>query len=90
MTHQNRLAALAILLFVAACGGHDGYPALLPTDRILAEPTLPDHAGPAADSPDAIDAATESRAEALRRRAAALQGPVIEPAAKARMQSATE
>ncbi|TBN43775.1 hypothetical protein EYE42_01170 [Paracoccus subflavus] len=63
----------------------DDYPRLLPTDVILAEPVLPDHA-PAATAPGAVRADTAARADALRQRADALRGPVIEPETLARMQ----
>lgn len=84
MKHALILIAAAVSL--AACVENtDRYPRLLPTDQVLAEPTLPDHAPEAAASPDAVDAEAESRAEALRRRAEALRGPVIEPGVLERM-----
>lgn len=86
MNYTLRLATLAVLLLPPACGPRDdAYPALLPTAQILAEPILPDHAVPAARAPDAVDAEAASRAEALRRRAEALRGPVIDPATRARL-----
>ncbi|MBU3032002.1 hypothetical protein [Paracoccus marinaquae] len=89
MCHPSRLAAFCALLILSACGGGAGrYPALMPSDLILAEPALPDHAGIAAASPDQADAATETRGAALRDRAASLQGPVIDPETRARMQRA--
>ncbi|WP_295042562.1 hypothetical protein [uncultured Paracoccus sp.] len=76
MRHALILTCAATL---AACTGDaDPYPRLLPTDRILAEPVLPDHA-PAASSSTPVDAEAQARADALRRRADALRGPVIEP-----------
>lgn len=80
------LSALAL----AGCGsGDDGrFPALLPTQQILAEPVLPDHAAAAAASPAPAEAEAAARAAALRRRAGALAGPVIEPEALARMRAA--
>lgn len=89
MKHAPHLAVLCALLSVTACGGGDGaYPALLPTERILAEPVLPAHAADAAQGPAQADTTAAARAEALRRRADALRGPVIEPDALARMQAA--
>ncbi|MTE01364.1 hypothetical protein GIY56_13825 [Paracoccus sp. YIM 132242] len=80
---KNALTLIACAALLSGCGD-EPYPSLLPTDRILAEPVLPDHA-PAATSPAAVDAEAEARAAALRRRADALRGPVIEPDALARM-----
>ncbi|MGN7869895.1 hypothetical protein [Paracoccus sp. 22332] len=82
MRHALILTCVAAL---AACTGEaDTYPSLLPTDRILAEPALPDHA-PHAASSVAVDAEAQARADALRQRADALRGPVIEPDALSRM-----
>lgn len=89
MLFASRLAALVALTLPLSCGGEDArYPSLLPTEQILAEPTLPDHAGAAAADPAPVD--IEARAEALRRRAEALRGPVIEPEARARMTAARD
>ena len=80
------LSALLAALALSAC--HNGavdYPKLLPTQQILAEPTLPEHSGEAAQDPDSTQAETVARAEALRRKAEAMNAPVIEPATKARM-----
>lgn len=83
---KHALIPIACAALLSGCGGDaDTYPRLLPTDRILAEPVLPDHAPEAAASSAAVDAEAEARAEALRRRAEALRGPVIEPEARARM-----
>jgi hypothetical protein len=85
MKHALILTACAALL--SGCEGEsEPYPRLLPTDQILAEPTLPDHAPEAATSPAAVDAEAEARAAELRRRAEALRGPVIEPDTLSRMQ----
>ncbi|TKW66136.1 MAG: hypothetical protein DI616_11650 [Paracoccus denitrificans] len=47
------LPALALLL--AACADHGiDYPALMPTDQLLAEPAIPGHADIAATSPDQV------------------------------------
>lgn len=85
-------------LLLAACADHSiDYPALIPTDQLLAEPSIPGHAEIAATSPDQVaadlaaagaalavsqaqvtaanpgdDAALNARAEALRKRAAAM------------------
>lgn len=51
---KARLIGCATLLaLLAACGDRMGdYPSLMPTDQLLAEPTLPSHARDAADDPD--------------------------------------
>ena len=80
------LTLIACAPLLSGCGGEaDPYPRLLPTDRILAEPALPDHAPEAARSPAAVEAEATARAADLRRRADALRGPVIEPDALSRM-----
>lgn len=71
--------ALILVLTLAACAEGERYPALLPTDRLLAEPALPAHATAARADPAPVRAATDARAEALRARAEALRGPVVEP-----------
>ena len=76
MTHAPRLA-LILVAALAACGGDGDYPELLPTSQLLAEPVVPVHAQAAAADPAPVEAATASRAEALRARARALQGPVV-------------
>lgn len=79
MKHALTLAA-ACAAFLSGCtGASDPYPRLLPTDQILAEPALPDHAPDAVASSAAVDAEAQGRAAALRARAEALRGPVIEP-----------
>lgn len=72
----------ALCLGLAACATQEGYPDLLPTRQMLAAPDLP--AG--TDSEFAIRQSAESRSTALRARAEALRGPVIEPALRHRMQ----
>lgn len=73
------------LLTLSGCQAEgDAYPRLLPTEVILAEPVLPDHAPPAA-APGPVRADAAARADALRQRAEALRGPVIEPEIRARM-----
>ncbi|WP_378943125.1 hypothetical protein [Paracoccus sp. R86501] len=76
MTHTLRLA-LILVATLAACGGEGDYPELLPTSQLLAEPAVPVHAQTAVADPAPVEAATISRAEALRARARALQGPVV-------------
>lgn len=77
----------ASLLALAACDKQaDTYPDLLPTEQILAEPTLPSHSTDAVSSSNTVDAQANARADALRARAEALKKPVIEPDTRARMQ----
>lgn len=89
MKHAHILAALCAIAALSACERNGaGYPRLLPTDQLLAEPALPAHAtetGPRAAPTEAL----ETRADALRRRADGLRRPVIDPASRARMDSAT-
>ncbi|MDO5604452.1 MAG: hypothetical protein Q4G25_04735 [Paracoccus sp. (in: a-proteobacteria)] len=60
------IAAFAVLGLFAGCGDRgDDYPALLPTDQILAEPAIPGHAGIAATSPDQVVADLQSAGAAL-------------------------
>ncbi|MDQ1898917.1 hypothetical protein RAH32_00455 [Paracoccus sp. WLY502] len=81
---MKHVLTLTCAAFLAACSTDtESYPRLLPTDQILAEPLLPDHA-PQATSTD-LEAETQARADALRQRADALRGPVIEPAALERI-----
>ncbi|SMO54850.1 hypothetical protein [Paracoccus laeviglucosivorans] len=62
----------ATLLLLAGCGDRMGdYPALMPTDQLLAEPTLPEHAQDAATDPTATDAALQGRAAGLSGRSGA-------------------
>lgn len=69
----------ALCLGLTACSGvDDDYPQLLPMDQILTDPT------PVSD-PVAVQAQLGGGAAALRARAAALRGPVIDPATRARM-----
>ncbi len=76
-----RHALILTLALLAACDRNaEDYPQLLPTDRILAEPALPD-----ATPRVAVDAQAQARADALRQRADALRGPVIEPEILSRM-----
>lgn len=83
---KHVLIPVACALALSGCGGApETYPRLLPTDEILAEPVLPDHAPDAATSPAAVDAEAAARADVLRGRADALRGPVIEPETLSRM-----
>lgn len=59
-----------------------GYPELMPTDQLLAEPSL----SPDATNPEATTENVESQADALRARAEELRKPVIDPATRSRMQ----
>lgn len=80
MIHVSRPVLPIVLVFVlalAACGTEGDYPDLLPTSQLLAEPAVPVHAQAAAADPAPVEAATDARAEALRARARALQGPVV-------------
>ncbi|WP_410219476.1 hypothetical protein [Paracoccus sp. (in: a-proteobacteria)] len=76
MTHAP---ALTVILLLAACGAAPDYPALLPTAQVLAEPAVPTHAVTATNTDAPVVAAEEGRAAALRARAEALRGPVVEP-----------
>lgn len=83
---RSSLIPIACAALIAGCDSRqDPYPSLMPTDRLLAEPTLPDHAADAALSPDPGDARIQGHADALRRRAEALRGPVIEPEIRSRL-----
>ncbi|MBM3604293.1 MAG: hypothetical protein FJX25_05925 [Alphaproteobacteria bacterium] len=81
---MNVPVALSLALLLTACGKPDDFPRLLPTAQILAEPALPVHATVAATEPDAVEAAENRRAEALRARARELQGPVVDPVLRRR------
>lgn len=82
---MKHLLPLTCAAFLAACSTDtQSYPRLLPTDQILAEPVLPDHAPQSASSD--VEAEAQARADALRRRADALRGPVIEPDTLRRIQ----
>lgn len=57
---------LAAVLSVAGCADTSvEYPALLPTDQLLAEPAIPGHAEIAASSPDQVRSDLESAGAAL-------------------------
>ncbi|MBU2957464.1 hypothetical protein Q4511_12090 [Paracoccus sp. 1_MG-2023] len=76
--------ASALLLLLAACSEGGDFPRLLPTDQILADPALPAHAQPVAAAPEQVLTQADARAAALRARADALRGPVVEDEIKAR------
>lgn len=85
MQHVIILAPLLLAIpLLAGCAGGGDYPALLPTDQVLAEPSLPD----APADPGQVTAETSARADALNARAEALRGPVIEPETARRMAGA--
>lgn len=69
------MSLIFALGLLTACNGGPDYPSLMPTDDLLREPDLPAHAGAPTESPEA---ALTARADALRARAEALSGPVIE------------
>ncbi|AUH34735.1 hypothetical protein [Paracoccus tegillarcae] len=72
-----RALPLLTLCFAAACTDDAGnYPRLLPTQQILAEPSLPDHAGPADTSEEAVRQQVEQQGAATRARADAIPDPV--------------
>lgn len=71
-----------LCLILAACAADDGYPELRPTAEMLAQPQLT----PEANAPATTRQTAERRADALRARADALRGPVIEPDLRQRMQ----
>lgn len=79
MSHVSRLA-LPLLMTLAACGSQGDYPALLPTSQLLADPDVPVHAQAALSDPAPVETVANARADALRARAAALKGPVVDPA----------
>ncbi|MBA4489327.1 hypothetical protein [Paracoccus sp. S1E-3] len=61
-----RLSLLVSLLMLGACTDSTGdYPALMPTDRLLAEPAIPGHAGIAMNSPDQVVSDLQAAGAAL-------------------------
>ena len=81
-----RILPLSVLCFaaVACTDGSGDYPRLLPTEQILAEPALPDHAGPATSSADPVRDTVEAQGAATRSRADAIPDPVDDGALAAR------
>lgn len=74
---RNVLLSLSVLALLSACGdGADDYPRLLPTQAILAEPALPDHAGPAAADAAPVQDAVKAQGAAARASADAIPDPV--------------
>ncbi|MFC3568896.1 hypothetical protein [Paracoccus simplex] len=61
--------ALALAALAACSDDTSDYPALMPTDRLLAPPSLPGHAADAANDPEAATAALDARAQGLAGRA---------------------
>lgn len=60
------IAVLMATLPLLGCGDRSGdYPTLLPTDQVLAEPSIPGHAQIAANSPDQVVADLETAGAAL-------------------------
>lgn len=69
LARTGRLACAAALA-LAGCGDQAAeYPALMPTDQLLASPTLPAHALDAADSVDATAGGLTAQRDALHGRA---------------------
>ncbi|SIP90541.1 hypothetical protein SAMN05421641_101284 [Paracoccus thiocyanatus] len=67
---MRRIWGALLLAGLAGCGDMVGdYPALMPTDRLLAEPALPGHAGDAARDPAAMGSALDARGQSLAGRA---------------------
>ncbi|GEK68169.1 hypothetical protein [Paracoccus denitrificans] len=63
---MGRIWSALALASLAACGDTAGdYPALMPTDRLLAEPALPGHAADAARDPAAVGGALDARGRSL-------------------------
>ena len=57
MTKRPLSLALLVLTGLAACGDTStDYPALMPTDQLLADPAIPGHAEIAASNPDQVAA----------------------------------
>ncbi|HWL59083.1 MAG TPA: hypothetical protein VNQ78_20725 [Paracoccus sp. (in: a-proteobacteria)] len=84
MTVTRNGLALAALLALAGCDDRMGdYPALLPTDQLLAEPRLPQHAAEVAASPDSVAHGLEGRAAGLRSGPPAPTGTGADLAARA-------
>lgn len=76
---MGRIWGVLALAMLAGCGDAGGdYPALMPTDRLLAEPALPGHAADAAQDPTAVGGALDARGRTLAGRSAA--GPVANDA----------
>lgn len=62
----TRIVLALTLATLAGCDDRIGdYPALLPTDQILAEPAIPRHAAEAASDPTALSDGLRRRADAI-------------------------
>ncbi|TRW96252.1 hypothetical protein FNJ84_13265 [Paracoccus sp. M683] len=71
-------ALMITTVCLAAAGCSDDaadYPRLLPTQQILAEPSLPDHAGPITDNADPLRQAVQARGAATQARAGTIADP---------------
>ncbi|WP_074969132.1 hypothetical protein [Paracoccus aminovorans] len=60
-----RMIGIAALAALAGCDDGRDYPALMPTDQLLAQPALPGHAADAARDPTAATEALDARSRAL-------------------------
>ncbi len=60
-----RMIGIAALAALSGCGDGRDYPALMPTDQVLAQPTLPGHAADVASDPAVVTGALEARGAAL-------------------------
>ncbi|MDS9468386.1 hypothetical protein RGQ15_12490 [Paracoccus sp. MBLB3053] len=66
MMTAARIGLALAMLTLAGCDDRMGdYPALLPTEQMLAEPTLPGHAADASTDPAAVSGELRGRAAAL-------------------------
>lgn len=80
-----RVLTLITLGLLAACSdGSEDYPRLLPTQQILAEPALPDHAGDAAASEAPVRDAVKAQGATARSAADTIPDPVDDAALNAR------
>lgn len=59
------IIGIAALAALAACGDGRDYPALMPTEQVLAPPALPGHAADAAGDPGAAGDALAARGAVL-------------------------
>lgn len=84
------LAPLLLLLLLACTDQSGDYPSLLPTDVILAEPTLPDYIESIPEPEKAVEQELDTRASDLRRTADTLRKPVIEDSFRDQMQRALQ
>lgn len=82
MSHAALPGLLLGVMLLAACGDDSrDYPALIPTDQLLAEPAIPGHAGIAAGSPDQVASDLAAAGSALNVSSAQVTAEVpVEPA----------